>query len=316
MQPLRWILLLAGVLFLAALAWWESRRPRQASGDSRLRGEHREPTLNEAALAGLDSLRTPQAPLPIITVDAVPAGELSPAVGPTSPASSDADASAAASSTALEATESAVDNLQEGVLGPARTLTPAAQVGADGSAAATHDGIPTLAALPDADLVAAPPLVVEWPSDGRILSVRLVPPADQRFSGRALRQALAALGFVHGRFGIFHQPDLRGRAVLSAASLVRPGLLDPETMDFQRFPGVNVFAVLPGPLRDIDALEHLLGVAHELLERTGGRLQDDRGGPLDAACIAHWRSELSGAGVADEPAANEALSGQPAEPAA
>src|ERR1700758_4070297 len=32
MSELRWTLLLIGVLFIAALAWWERRRPRQASG--------------------------------------------------------------------------------------------------------------------------------------------------------------------------------------------------------------------------------------------------------------------------------------------
>jgi hypothetical protein len=32
MSELRWALLIAGVVFIAALAWWERRRPRQASG--------------------------------------------------------------------------------------------------------------------------------------------------------------------------------------------------------------------------------------------------------------------------------------------
>ncbi len=32
MQSLRWTLLILGVVFVALLAWWERRRPRQASG--------------------------------------------------------------------------------------------------------------------------------------------------------------------------------------------------------------------------------------------------------------------------------------------
>src|SRR5215831_10038340 len=32
MSELRWALLILGVLFIAVLAWWERRRPRQASG--------------------------------------------------------------------------------------------------------------------------------------------------------------------------------------------------------------------------------------------------------------------------------------------
>jgi len=31
MSELRWILLSIGVLFIAGLAWWELRRPRQAT---------------------------------------------------------------------------------------------------------------------------------------------------------------------------------------------------------------------------------------------------------------------------------------------
>src|SRR5215467_3416709 len=33
-SELRWILLIIGVVFLAALTWWELRRPRQASAAS------------------------------------------------------------------------------------------------------------------------------------------------------------------------------------------------------------------------------------------------------------------------------------------
>jgi len=32
MSELRWALLIIGVVFIVALAWWERRRPRQASG--------------------------------------------------------------------------------------------------------------------------------------------------------------------------------------------------------------------------------------------------------------------------------------------
>jgi cell division protein ZipA len=289
MQPLRWILLLVGVLFLAGLAWLESRRPRQASDDNRLRSEHREPTLNEAGLVGLEPTRNPREPLPVITL---------PAEEPSTPAMS--------------------DDLSEGVLGPARIVGEPAHGGpADGGTPAEIAGHATADVRAGEDMPAlataaeargsAPLLLVDWPSDAerRILSLRLLPPVDQRFSGRSLRQALAAIGFIHGRFAIFHQPDRSGRAVLSVASLVRPGILDPENMDFQRFPGISVFAVLPGPLNDVDAFEHLLAVSHDLLERLGGRLQDDGGAPLDAARIDRWRREVAGTVVADASAADE-----------
>ena len=43
MANLRWILLLAGLVFLAALAAWEMRRPRQARRDTLSPPERNEP---------------------------------------------------------------------------------------------------------------------------------------------------------------------------------------------------------------------------------------------------------------------------------
>ncbi len=70
----------------------------------------------------------------------------------------------------------------------------------------------------------------------------------ERFAGRAVRLALAAEGFVLGKFDIFHKPGPDARAVLSAASLTKPGTFALATMDAQRFGGISLFAVLLGPL--------------------------------------------------------------------
>lgn len=136
-----------------------------------------------------------------------------------------------------------------------------------------------------------PPLMVEWPAESarRIVTMRIVPARQDRIAGRALRQGLAACGFRHGEYSIFHLPEADGRVVLSVASLVRPGVLDPATMDFQRFSGVNVFAVLPGPLTPELALVRLSEVALELADRVEGRVQDESGAALAAADFGVWR---------------------------
>jgi FtsZ-interacting cell division protein ZipA len=67
-------------------------------------------------------------------------------------------------------------------------------------------------------------------------------------------------------------------------------MLDPTTMDFQRFSGVNLFAVLPGPLSAEQALERLSSVAGELAQRVEGRVQEESGAPLEAAACAGWRA--------------------------
>jgi FtsZ-interacting cell division protein ZipA len=152
------------------------------------------------------------------------------------------------------------------------------------------------------------PLLVDWPPDGErhIVALRIVPASEERLSGRAVRLAITACGFVHGRFGIFHQPDADGRALLSVASLSKPGILDPINMDFQRLTGISLFTVLPGPLAPADALDHLVGIARELSLRLPARVQDEQGQPLDADRLEDLRGamqRLSHSGLHAEPAA-------------
>jgi cell division protein ZipA len=146
--------------------------------------------------------------------------------------------------------------------------------------------------LPELPAAEAP--LVEWPPDDerRIVALRLVATAPERFPGRSVRQALAAEGFVLGRFAIFHKPDEEHRAVLSAASLSRPGTFDPETMDSQHYGGLSLFAVLPGPKSPPQAFDELVFTARNLNERLHGVLQDEQGTPLTPSRIAHLRERL------------------------
>ena len=151
--------------------------------------------------------------------------------------------------------------------------------------------------LPELPAAAAP--MVEWPPDDQrhIVALRLVAPLPERFAGRSLRQALAAEGFVLGRFAIFHKPDEAHRAVLSAASLTRPGTFDADTMDSQHYGGLSLFAVLPGPKPPPQAFDELVFTARSLNERLQGVLQDEQGGPLTPSRIATLRERL-GSGAA------------------
>jgi cell division protein ZipA len=142
----------------------------------------------------------------------------------------------------------------------------------------------------------APPVevVVEWPAEEsrRILALRLVAPHAERFPGRTVRLALAAEGFLLGRFAIFHKPDEQNHALLSAASLNRPGSFDLETMDSQRYGGLTLFAVLPGRRTPQQVFEDLLTAARNLNERLEGGLQDERGAPLTALRVQSIRESL------------------------
>ncbi len=113
-----------------------------------------------------------------------------------------------------------------------------------------------------------------------------------RFTGRAVRQALAAEGFLLGKFDIFHKPGPDARAVLSAASLTKPGSFSLATMDTQRFGGLSLFAVLPGPLSPTATFDELLTTARSLNDRLRGALQDERGEPLTSVRATALRDSL------------------------
>ncbi|HEX5208379.1 MAG TPA: cell division protein ZipA C-terminal FtsZ-binding domain-containing protein [Steroidobacteraceae bacterium] len=149
-----------------------------------------------------------------------------------------------------------------------------------------------------AEVAATPEPLVEWPPEDsrRILALRVVAAQPERFSGRTLRLALSAEGFLLGKFSIFHKPDEANRALLSAASLNRPGAFDLETMDSQRYSGLSLFAVLPGSRTPRQAFEELLATARNLNERLEGALQDERGSPLTPLRVAGIREGLKAEG--------------------
>jgi len=276
MSELRWTLLILGALFIAVLAWWERRRPRQASGALE------RPAPREApAEAPPRALREPPFSLPEMR-----------AREPLIPRE-------------LPVVDTSADLARVPMLQPApgAALPPYPQP----AHGARRDGAPDMSAGPAApapgalpreslpELPPAPAPVVQWPPERerRIVAVRLVAPLPERFAGRSLRQALAAEGFVLGQFAIFHKPDEERRAVLSAASLTRPGTFDVDTMDSQHYGGLSLFAVLPGPKPPPQAFDELVFAARNLNERLHGVLQDERGSPLTPARIALLREQLS-----------------------
>ena len=139
-------------------------------------------------------------------------------------------------------------------------------------------------------------VIVEWPAAdaSQVLAVRVIS-VGERFSGRAVRQALAAEGFVLGKFEIFHKPAADGRALLSIASLNKPGTFDPHSIDMQRFSGLNLFAVLPGPVPGPAAAEELLACAQILAQRLRAVLQDEQGAPLSPSRTAAMRNQAAAA---------------------
>ncbi len=136
---------------------------------------------------------------------------------------------------------------------------------------------------------------LDWPppEQQRIIGVRVIARNGERFTGVSLRQALLGEGFQHGELEIFHRPMSDGRVLLSAASLTKPGNFDLATMDSGLFLGLNLFAVLPGPLPGRDAVDKLLIAGHTLAQRLRGELRDARGEALTEARLTQMRREAA-----------------------
>jgi len=216
MSQLRATLLIVGVLFIGVLIWWERRRPRQASADGAERVGVRDP---EPPGAGARVTREPSLALPEMRArDPLVGRELPvvPVLSPFETPGPNEDPGEEPADFVADAIADTAPSPADGATGAPPDAGDAMAGGAPPPPAVVREEIPRLPAGPSP--------VVDWPPDAQrqIVSLRLVAATPERFVGRSLRQALAAEGFVLGRFAIFHKPDDEQRAVLSAASLTRP----------------------------------------------------------------------------------------------
>lgn len=275
MPELRWTLLIIGVLFIVILAVWERRRPHQASRQAPHIGEDPRPVVTDSwDSSASPAAREPSLTLPEIRTDARTDVRSPPPPPPPVHFQREPTSPKELPVVEIDADEDVEVELAEDV-GPVVIKDP-----------------PAVELPPPPTEIPKP--IVDWPPEDQrtIVSLRLVARPPDRFRGNLLRQALAAEGFVFGDFDIFHKPDVNNRAVLSASNLSKPGTFDLEAMDTQRFVGLSLIAVLPGPKSPQKAFEDLLLTARTLNERLEGALQDDKGGPLTPMRIQALRDSL------------------------
>jgi cell division protein ZipA len=299
------LLLLGGLLVLGIVAWELAQRRRVRRADAAHRagppGQPREPTTEVLAATAEDPLlafrlqpsrRAEERREPTLGMADMPIRERV-----ADPPLVDLDAPRGIDSRndtipVLESVPMATANA------PITQVAVESAAGAAGSTAA----VPSAADAVTADFVpagsesSATPRV-EWPSEEQrvIVSLRVLARNGERFTGASLRQALLGEGFVHGDMEIFHRPHSDGRVLLSAASLTRPGSFDLATMDSGLYLGLNLFAVLPGPLAGKDTVDKLLTVGHTLARRLRGELLSGRGEALSEARLAEMRREAAAA---------------------
>jgi cell division protein ZipA len=74
--------------------------------------------------------------------------------------------------------------------------------------------------------------------------------------------------------------------------MLEPGTFDLERMPESQYPGLTLFAQLPGPVPGMHALNELVACAKRLQQALNGTLQDERGVPLTVHRIERLRQEV------------------------
>jgi cell division protein ZipA len=283
MNELRWILLAAGLILIAGLYFWGMRSHGQRNGGA-------QPARRTAPGGGSrfespPPMESSRAPEPTVTVEP---RRIEPSISP----DADVGPDAASSRRAVHEVDFDVGE-PEPAVGKRREPTISAQPEAPRagpSVAPSARPAPTPATAAETSKAALEPKPARKPQ--KIVALRLTAGDKQaRFDGARLLELLRAEGLEFGRYDIFHRPHENGRPVFSVSSLLEPGTFDLEAMPRTAYPGIMVFAVLPGPVPARDAFDEMMFTARGLAAELKGALFDEKGAPLTAQAFAKLRED-------------------------
>lgn len=307
MSQLRWILLGAGIALILGLWWWETRKSKAnvavPAGEDGPRARA-EPRVDPAATEdSADPASEPAAYVP--TIERIRVPRRLPMIE--IPDDLEVDVSAYVGKDRRRGSETNLSAVPEPV--PARhaadatnedTESPADQLQDDHHRAPwirTHPlERPEVALKPDED----PPEPATMDpierqtaeaSQQRIVALRLVAP-EGGWHGQLLREALEAEALHFGRYSIFHREREDGKSLFYVASMMEPGSFDLDNMDYQAFPGISLFGIVPGPIDAPATFDLVLAVGRRLADSIKGQLQDEQGSTLTAQRILNLREEL------------------------
>ena len=294
MTELRWILSGLGVVMIAAIWWWSTRRSRQAPGNAELR---------ESTVVPLQSLTAnadPREREPRETPDHRQPPDYRPSeYRPPSDARAPADHAEPPEFHERKIAPLEPLSIRTGDFEHVPILDLPMMV--DAEAAPVEDLEPVEPSMPPADVEAgAPPEAAQPPEppptvseQQKIITLRVCAAGDIRWSGKALMAALESQGLAYGRYQVYHRKHADGRSIFFVASLIEPGTFDSVRMAEEDYRGVSMFTVLPGPLEPLQAVDALFSTARELARELSGTLQDAKGMPFSPQRIAALREDVA-----------------------
>ncbi|MDB5988059.1 MAG: hypothetical protein JWR16_3112 [Nevskia sp.] len=125
----------------------------------------------------------------------------------------------------------------------------------------------------------------------KIIALLIAEREGAHISGPALHQALQRQRLEYGARQIYHRL-YKGVVVFSVASLLKPGILDPEQAAQLSTPGLTLFMMLPGPQRPADALRDMLGTAESLAKTLNAEVYDGKRAPFNAQAARALTAEI------------------------
>jgi cell division protein ZipA len=285
MPELRWILIAFGAALLIGIYAWGRRSSKPAAPE--------EPTLRdrpEPVFEPVDSYEPVSSDEPVDDIEPV-----SVESEPVLPAASSRSYARAASDESNEPTlEAPVGRVER----EHRFARIEPTFGADSETAelparepeapAPAKPVPAATDAPTLSMSSTPP--PRRIERRKIIALRLACP--QRVPGAQLKASLEEEALQYGKYDVFHRLDEQGVAIFSVASMVEPGTFDLEKMPQESFPGITLFAQLPGPVAGMLAFNELIACSKRLHAALGGTLQDERGVPLTVHRIERIRQEI------------------------
>lgn len=157
----------------------------------------------------------------------------------------------------------------------------------DEPASGTQDPAAAFDENDDAETPAPPETLI-------VLNILPVAPGDS-FPGADLLDVFDRAGLEYGQFDVFHRVNETSegpRSVFSVASATEPGSFDITTMADERFRGLTLFMVLPGPVRGVDGFADMLATARRIAEQIRGEVKDRNRSTLTRQTAHHIREEI------------------------
>ena len=311
-MSLRFALLLAGVVLVAAVYGWGAlRRRHRARGHYRQRFQPFRPPEQRLTLPD-DDFDDGDPEFEISSVRIIPAEKLGErsAPGPGSKPMPPKPASAPAPRTAEPSMRTRSEEPVSGGLRPEAPPAPLVNLlsketsAAEELPAVTHRPAPTRERKPrkkKVDQMALPFEGLDTPSvpvapaqpEQQVLSLVLQAPRGKAISGENLSNAMHTVGLRYGEMRIFHHygaGELRTETPLfSVANMFEPGYFDLDHLDAFETEGIAFFMQLPSPLDGAVAFELFLNTAQRLAEALKVELYSAPGRPLDSAAIDRMR---------------------------